>query len=202
MRRIVARCESVGALLIADEVYLGAEISRERTRSFWGMGDNVIVTSGLSKAYGIPGIRIGWIVGPPAKVYECWSQHDYLTIGPNKLSDIMARTAVRRENRERLYARTRQVLSANLPILTEWLDGFRGLLSFTPPQAGAIALVKYRSNVPSLELSERIRANQSTLIVPGAHLGLEGHLRLWLGGRPEFIREGYRRVGEELRKLA
>src|SRR5579883_3094567 len=65
MRRIVDRCDKVGAYLLADEVYLGAEIQCERTRSFWGMSDRVIVTSGLSKAYGIPGVRIGWLVGPP-----------------------------------------------------------------------------------------------------------------------------------------
>ncbi len=66
MRRIVDRCEQTGTWLLADEVYLGAEIDRPRTKSFWGMSDRVIVTSGLSKAYGIPGVRIGWIVGPPA----------------------------------------------------------------------------------------------------------------------------------------
>ncbi len=66
MQRIVDRCEQTGTWLLADEVYLGAEIDGPRTRSFWGMSDRVIVTSGLSKAYGIPGVRIGWIVGPPA----------------------------------------------------------------------------------------------------------------------------------------
>src|ERR1035441_119993 len=76
MRRMVARCEQVGAYLLADEVYLGAEIHCERTRSFWGMSDRVIVTSGLSKAYGIPGVRIGWIAGPKEVVAQCWSQHD------------------------------------------------------------------------------------------------------------------------------
>ena len=50
------------------------------------MSDRVMVTSGLSKAYGIPGVRIGWIVGPARLVAECWSQHDYITIGPNKFS--------------------------------------------------------------------------------------------------------------------
>ena len=65
MRRIVERCEKMGAYLIADEVYIGAEHAGERTPSFWGMSDRVIVTSGLSKAYGIPGLRIGCIIGPP-----------------------------------------------------------------------------------------------------------------------------------------
>ena len=74
----------------------GAEILCPRTPSFWGMSDRVIVTSGLSKAYGIPGVRIGWMAGPAAVIEDCWSQHDYVTIGPNKLSDWVARTAVDR----------------------------------------------------------------------------------------------------------
>jgi aspartate/methionine/tyrosine aminotransferase len=165
------------------------------------LSDRVIVTSGLSKAYGIPGIRIGWIVAPADVIGDCWSQHDYLTIGPNKISDMMARVAVRPDNRERLYARTRRILSENLPIMTDWVLSFEGLLECVPPQAAAIALVKYHASVPSVELSERIRLNRSTLVVPGAHVGLEGYLRLWFGGRPEYIREGLRRVGEELKQV-
>ena len=64
MRRIVDRCASTGTWLLADEVYLGAEIDRPRTASFWGMSDRVVVTSGLSKAYGIPG-RQGRLDGRP-----------------------------------------------------------------------------------------------------------------------------------------
>ena len=199
MARIVRRSEEMDAWLISDEVYLGAEIDRERTTSFWGMGDKVIVTSGLSKAYGIPGIRIGWIVGPEEVVHECWAQHDYITIGPNKLSDMMARVAVKTENRETLYARTRRILKANLPLMQEWVDGFGGALEFHPPDAGAIALVKYRADIPSVELATRIRENQSVLVVPGAHLGLEGFLRIWMGGRPDYLTEGLRRVAVELR---
>jgi aspartate/methionine/tyrosine aminotransferase len=202
MQRIVARCEAVGAYLMADEVYLGAEIHRERTRSFWGMSDRVIVTSGLSKAYGIPGVRIGWIVGPRDVVAECWTQHDYITIGPNKMSDLIARTAVRPENREKLYARTRHILQHNLPIMQEWIAGFHGFLQFREPVAGALCLVRYGSQTPSYPLCERIREKQSVLIVPGVHLGLEGHLRLWLGGKPEFLTEGLRRVGVELAQEA
>src|SRR3954470_13229351 len=124
MRRIVDRCDKTGTWLLSDEVYLGAEITAPRTKSFWGMSDRVIVTSGLSKAYGIPGVRIGWIVGPPDVVAECWSQHDYLTMAPNKISDAVARVAVQPENRERLYARTRAILQQNLPAMREWVNGF------------------------------------------------------------------------------
>src|SRR5947209_16129674 len=190
MQRIVARCQATGAYLLADEVYLGAEIHGPRTRSFWGMSDRVIVTSGLSKAYGIPGVRIGWIVGPEDIVAACWGQHDYITIGPNKLSDVVAQIAVRPENRERLYARTRAILQGNLPIMRRWADNFGGLLTFREPRAGALCLLQYHSAIPSYQLCDRIRVNQSALIVPGLHLGLEGFIRVWLGGQPEFLSEG------------
>jgi aspartate/methionine/tyrosine aminotransferase len=201
MRRIVRRCEEMNTWLLADEVYLGAELDGERTSSFWGMSDRVIVTSGLSKAYGIPGVRIGWIVGPPPLVNTCWSQHDYLTIGPNKLSDVVARVAVTAANRDRLYRRTRAILGANLPIIEGWAAGFAGLLEFNRPRAGAMTLVRYRSDVPSIELAERIRTEQSTLVVPGTHVGLEGYLRIWYGGRQEYVTEGLRRIGTVLSTL-
>jgi len=201
MQRIVDRCEQTGTWLLSDEVYLGAEIEGGRTKSFWGMGECVIVTSGLSKAYGIPGVRIGWLVGPASLVEECWSQHDYITIGPNKMSDRLARVAVESTNRERCYARTRDILQRNLPIAREWVKSFGGRLNWTEPKAGAIGLMKYDADAPSVAIAERVRTNQSTLIVPGSHVGLEGHLRVWLGGREEFLREGLRRIGVELKAL-
>jgi aspartate/methionine/tyrosine aminotransferase len=198
MQRMVRRCEEVGAYLLADEVYLGAEVYCARTPSFWGMSDRVIVTSGLSKAYGIPGVRIGWIAGPKDVVADCWSQHDYITIGPNKISDAVARVAVMPENREKLYARTRAILQQNLPVMKQWVAGFGDFLTFREPRAGALCLMQYHSPTPSYELCTRIRERQSVLIVPGVHLGLEGYVRIWLGGKPEFLSEGLRRIGIEL----
>jgi hypothetical protein len=58
--------------------------------------------------------------------------------------------------------------------------------------------VRYHAPVPSLDLAENIRKRQSTLVVPGAHLGLEGYLRIWIGGREEYLREGLSRIGAEL----
>jgi aspartate/methionine/tyrosine aminotransferase len=200
MERIVQRCEEVDAYLLADEVYLGAEIHRERTRSFWGMSDKVIVTSGLSKAFGIPGVRIGWIVGSAELVYECWTQHDSLTICPNKLSDAIARTAVEENNRERLYTRGRQLLQENLAIISDWVEGLGGGFLLSPPDAGAMAFIKYPGDVPSVDLCKRIRMNQSTLIVPGAYLGMEGYIRIWFGARRDYLEKGLERIGVELRQ--
>jgi aspartate/methionine/tyrosine aminotransferase len=134
-------------------------------------------------------------------VRDCWSQHDYITIGPNKLSDVIARTAVEPANREKLYARTRRLLQENLHAFRAWAHSFKGFLSYQEPSAGAICLTKYDHPIPSLELAERIRVNQSALVVPGIHTGLEGHIRIWIGGEPAFLKEGLRRIGEELRQL-
>ncbi|CAN5680728.1 aminotransferase [soil metagenome] len=201
MQRIADRCSATGTWLLSDEVYLGAEIDRPRTSSFWGMSDRVVVTSGLSKAYGIPGVRIGWMVGHPELVNTSWTQHDYITIGPNKMSDRIAQVAVEPQNRERCYSRTREILRHNLPIARAWVERFSGRLTWREPEAGAIALLNYASDVPSFELAERVRTRQNTLIVPGSHLGLEGYIRVWLGGKEDFLREGLRRIGTELECL-
>ena len=197
MERIVGRCEEAEAYLIADEVYIGAENGGERTPSFWGMSDRVIVTSGLSKAYGIPGIRVGWMIGPRDVVYDCWSQHDYITIGPNKLSDRMTRVAVQKDNREKLYGRTARILEHNLPLFEAWVKQVPQL-EYTPSQAGAFSFVKLRTNAPCLDIATACRQNESALIVPGSHLGMEGYLRIWLGGREEYITAGWERIEREL----
>ena len=201
MARIAKRCDAMGTWLVADEVYLGAEIDRPRTKSFWGLGERVVVTSGLSKAYGIPGVRVGWLVGPPQLAAASWTQHDYITIGPNKMSDRIAKVAVEAKNRERCYARTGEILRHNLPIAQEWSRAFGDRLKWTPPTAGAIALMKYEAETPSLAIAERVREKQNTLIVPGTHVGIDGHLRIWLGGKDDYLREGLRRIGTELKAL-
>lgn len=203
MKRIAARCDEVGAYLISDEVYLGAEIGEKRTPSFWGLGENVIVTSGLSKAYGIPGARIGWMIGPKDRVYDCWTQHDYITIGPNKLSDRIAQIAVRLDNREKLYARTQGILRTNLDAFRQWVESFGTLFTFKEPKAGPICFLKYDLDLPSLQIAERVMKNQSTLIVPGSHFGMEGYVRIWLAGKNKAMwDEALRRIALEIRAMA
>ncbi|MGD2110816.1 MAG: aminotransferase class I/II-fold pyridoxal phosphate-dependent enzyme [Phycisphaerae bacterium] len=201
MERLVEAAERVGAYVVADEVYQGAEFDGNLTPTFWGMSDRVIVTSGLSKAFGIPGVRIGWVVGPEEIVAACWGQHDYTTIGPSVIGDAVARVAVEKENRRKLFARGAELLSRNLAVVRRWVEGFGGFLEYVEPQAGAFAFVKYHAPTPSAELAEQIRRTQSVLVVPGAQLGEEGHLRISIGVPRETLEWGLARVKTVLDSL-
>jgi aspartate/methionine/tyrosine aminotransferase len=76
-----------GAWLVVDEVYRGAEVQGETTPSFWGRYEKVVITSGLSKAFGLGGLRTGWIVAPAELIEELGVHFDYLTVTPTLLSD-------------------------------------------------------------------------------------------------------------------
>jgi aspartate/methionine/tyrosine aminotransferase len=160
----------------------------------WGRGDRVIVTNGLSKAYGLPGLRVGWIVGPPATVAALWSYHDYTTISPGALSDALARRALEPDRRARILARTRRILNLNFPVIAEWLDAHGGLFSYTPPDAGAIVYVRYHYDINSTDLVTRLREQKSVLIVPGDHFGMDGYLRIGFGEETAYLREGLGRL--------
>ena len=149
--------------MLADEIYRGAELDGRETATMWGRHDRVIVTSGLSKAYGLPGLRIGWVVGPPALVASLWAYHDYTTIAPGALSDALARRALEPARRTAILARTRGILNQNFPIIAQWLDGHGGLFSYAPPDAGAIVYARYHHAINSTELVTRLRQEKSVL---------------------------------------
>jgi aspartate/methionine/tyrosine aminotransferase len=194
--RIAAIAARHGSWILSDEIYRGAELDGRETPSIWGRADRVIVTSGLSKAYGLPGLRIGWVAGPPALVASLWSYHDYTTISPGALSDALARRALEPERRARILARTRGILNHNFPIIADWLDAHGGLFSYAPPDAGAIVYVRYHHAVNSTELVNQLRQQKSVLIVPGDHFGMDGYLRVGFGDEPGHLRAGLERIGD------
>lgn len=183
-----------GAWVLSDEVYRGAELVDAETPSMWGRGERVIVTSGLSKAYGLPGLRIGWIAAPPAFVSSTWAYHDYTTIAPGALSDRLARIALQPDRRLALLARTRRIVRENLPLIEGWLHEHDPMFSWIRPKAGAILFVRYGYAINSTTLVTRLREEKSVLVVPGDHFGLDGYLRLGFGERSDYLREGLGRV--------
>jgi aspartate/methionine/tyrosine aminotransferase len=202
MRRIAAAAARHGSWLLADEVYRGAERHGRESPTFWGLYDRVLVTCGLSKAYGLPGLRIGWVVGPPDTVFDLWARKDYLTIAPGALSDLLARHALRPDVRPRILARTRAIVRSNDAVLEPWLRA-QGPAAFrvVPPRAGAIAYLRYSWPIPSLRLMERLRDEQGVLVVPGAHFGMEGFLRVGLGNEPHDFASALERAGAVFQSL-
>ncbi|HKE90720.1 MAG TPA: aminotransferase class I/II-fold pyridoxal phosphate-dependent enzyme [Gemmatimonadales bacterium] len=198
-RAIIERTAEVGAWLLADEVYMGAERDGKTTASFWGSYDRLICVAGLSKAYGLPGLRIGWLVGPAPIVADAWARHDYTTIGPSGASDHLATLALQPAVRERLLARTRGILRENYPVLEQWLQSFGPSFSWVPPQAGAICWVRYSSRVDGETLVERVRAGQSVLLVPGEHFGMPGYLRFGFGNEIPELRAALQATATGLR---
>ncbi|HEU5179371.1 MAG TPA: aminotransferase class I/II-fold pyridoxal phosphate-dependent enzyme, partial [Candidatus Polarisedimenticolia bacterium] len=115
MDAVVQVARRRGAWIVADEIYRGAEVSGVTTPTFYGRYSRVLITSGLSKAFGLPGLRIGWVIGPPKMIEAIWSHRDYTTIAPSILSDRLACLAMEPARREKIFVRTRTVIRNNLP---------------------------------------------------------------------------------------
>jgi aspartate/methionine/tyrosine aminotransferase len=201
IEEICETAKRVSAWILSDEVYRGAELDGSATPSFWGKYDKVIVNGGLSKAYGLPGLRIGWIATSKDLAAKLWSYHDYTTIAPSPLSDYLARRVLEPEMRAKILARTRGILRKNLPIVKAWINKSSGKFSFIPPRAGAIAYVKYNLKINSSKFAERLLREKSTLVVPGDHFGMDGYLRIGYGPPEEYLTAGLTRIDELVEKL-
>ena len=202
MGEIVRVARGVGAWIVSDEVYRGAEVSSdEASPTFWGRYSKVIVTAGLSKAFGLPGLRIGWIVAPAPWTASFWAYQDYTTLTPSMLSDRLARAAMEPRRREEILARTRTIIRRHLPRVEAWIRAHGELFDFIPPVAGAIALVKYRLPIGSASLFARLRLEKSVLITPGAHFGIGRYIRIGYGYDAGKTLEGLKRIDELLDEI-
>jgi aspartate/methionine/tyrosine aminotransferase len=202
MDAVVAAAERSGAWLLADEVYRGAERERdEETPSFFGRYGKVLAQGSMSKAYGLPGLRVGWTVGPAEAVASMWRRHEYTTISLSMLSDHLTTTALSPAVRPQILARTKLLLKGGYGLLGEWLGEQDGVFTGRPPDAAAITFLKYDLPIGSVEWMEKLRDESSVLIVPGDHFGLEHHIRLSFAvPEPELV-EGLARISESVKEL-
>jgi aspartate/methionine/tyrosine aminotransferase len=195
---IIRLAEEAGAWLYADEIYIGAELSGKDTASFYGQYEKVIVACGLSKAYALPGLRIGWLTGPKKEIAECWAHRDYTTISTAMLSNRIAALALQSDQRSKILKRNRKILNENLSALTEWINSRSGLFNFIPPQAGGMAFVNYNMDINSTDLSTRLREEKSTFVVAGDCFGMDGMIRIGIGSEKDYLMTGLGRFSEWL----
>jgi aspartate/methionine/tyrosine aminotransferase len=202
MDSIIAIADRVDAWILADEVYTGAERLRDdETPSFYGRYDKVIAIGSMSKAYGLPGLRIGWIVAPTETIDEIWARHEYTTISATMLSNKLAAIALSPKVRPRIIQRTRNFIRQGYPILQRWMDGHENTFSVVPSQAAAIAFVRYHLDINSTEFAERLRKEKSVFIVPGDHFGMDKFFRISFGLPPDYLTSGLNRIHELIMEL-
>ncbi|MBT8479542.1 MAG: aminotransferase class I/II-fold pyridoxal phosphate-dependent enzyme [Gemmatimonadetes bacterium] len=199
---IVAAAERVGAWILSDEVYAGGELAGGPTPSLWGRTDRVLVSASLSKAYGLPGLRLGWLLAPADFREELWARKDYTTIAPSPLSDRLGAAALETAVRATLLERGRTILTQNLAVLEAWADGYPDILRVERPRAGAVAFFRYDLRIGSAELAERVLAEQRVLIVPGDQFGMDRHFRIGYGYTSPPLAPGLERLSRVIEPLA
>jgi len=195
MDAIIDIAESVGAWILADEVYSGAErLTDKQTPSFFGRYEKVIAVGSMSKAYGLPGLRIGWAVAPINTIGDIWARHEYTTISATMISNKLAAIALSPKVRPRIIQRTRDFIRKGYPILEEWMDSHEKTFNVVPPQAAAIAFVRYHLNINSTEFAERLRKEKSVFIVPGDHFGMDKFIRISFGLPQDYLTAALNRI--------
>jgi len=183
----------------SDEIYRGAELQGNKAPSMHGLYNKTLITSSLSKAYGLPGLRIGWIVCPtPEVAKELWTYSDYTTICPTKTSDWLATIALQPKVQSMIEERTRKVVSENWMVMEKWIASNSDLLSGLAPEAAAICFIKLKDGINSLDFVHRLLNEKSVLISPGDHFDTPGFIRIGFGSKQEYLEHALERISELL----
>ncbi|MFN0179115.1 MAG: aminotransferase class I/II-fold pyridoxal phosphate-dependent enzyme [Gemmatimonadales bacterium] len=200
--RIVEIAAKVGAWILADEVYRGGErYTDEETPSFWGAYDRVIAVNSLSKAYGLSGLRLGWLVAPAELYGPIWRRHEYAVIATAAPSMRLAEIALSETVRPKLIARQRELSRTGWGIMDAWLHANFDLVSVGASEATSMAFVRYHLPIGSVRLADEIRKQASVLVAPGEYLGADEHLRITHGLGKNIVEPALERIAGVLRHL-
>jgi len=201
LKRVYNLAQSVGAWVLSDEAYRWLTIpgGEPLPPPVADLGPVGISVGTLSKPFGLPGLRLGWIVAPEEIAARCWGMRDYVTLSPGKLNDALACLALK--HRDKVFARNQAIIAQNLATAEAWVADHADILSWTPPRAGLLALLRYELDIPSWELANKLAEEYSVMLAPGSAFGYEGHLRIGIGQDPPVFAAGLERAGECFRAI-
>ncbi|MCC6704761.1 MAG: aminotransferase class I/II-fold pyridoxal phosphate-dependent enzyme [Thermomicrobiales bacterium] len=199
--RIYALAEARGAWVLCDEAYRWLDMpdGEPLARPIAERGPLGISVGTFSKPFGLPGLRIGWMVAPEEIVAACWGMRDYITLSPGKLNDALSLHALR--HRSQIVTRTQGIVRENLAVANAWFDEWGELVGWTPPRGGLLALMNYRLDLPSSELADKLAGEYSVMLAPGSAFGFEHHLRIGIGQRPDLFKTGLDQTADCLTTL-
>lgn len=198
LKGIIEIIEDNNSYLLSDELYRELVFSSPLPPAAT-LSDRAISTSGLSKLYGLPGLRIGWLVADEEIIDSAKEIRGYTTICNSRVGEFLAKIALRRK--EELVARAERLAKTNLRIVRGWIDG-RGDLHWVPPAGGVVAFPRIELNITSNKLCTLLAEKYKTLLVPGECFDVERHFRIGFGGDTNELRQGIKCVNEALTSIS
>jgi len=198
-RELIGLAERVGAYLVWDVAF--AELTYESPPlPDPGLFYERAITMGtLSKAYGLPGLRLGWCLAAPEVLTRFIRLRDYITLHLSPLVEHIALRAI--EQGDLLLAPRLRQAARNREIVLRWVEEHRELVDWVPPSGGVCAFPRLKTVTDVTAFCRRLVETERVLLVPGSCFGCPGHVRLGFGGETASLVEGLarlaRRLGEE-----
>lgn len=200
LQEIAAIARGVGAWLLSDEVYRGTDQEGDGfTAAVADIYEKGISTAGMSKAYSLAGLRVGWIAAPQDMLHQVMIHRDYNTISVGAVDELLAAIAL--ENRDKILARARRITRENLQILRDWIAS-EPLISWVPPKSGTTALLKYDLPMASREFCVALLREEGVMLTPGSAMDMEGWLRLGYTNPTKDLQAGLKRFSAFLARHA
>jgi aspartate/methionine/tyrosine aminotransferase len=185
------------ARVLVDEVYLEA-LYEKRPRAAINLGDEFLVTSSLTKGFGLSGVRCGWILAAAEVCHRIRRIHDLYGVNPAHPADLISVVAF--DHLDKITARAKEILGANGSHLMAFLDSRRDL-EFFRPEHGPVVFPRLRHGKVD-DLVALLREKYETSVVPGRFFDMPQHFRIGIGGEPQMTREGLHRLGLALDEYA
>lgn len=185
---------NAGARVLVDEVYLEA-VFDEPWRSAFHLGPQFVTTSSLTKAYGLSGLRCGWILAEAGLAERVWRLNDLFAATPAHPAELLSVIAL--DHLERIAGRAKPIVDANRKRLEALLQSC-GSLDAVRPRYGTVVFPRLRTGSVE-EFCALLRNQYETSVVPGSFFGAPQHFRVGIGGETAMTAEGLERIGRALR---
>ncbi len=198
LEEIAQIARDAGAYILCDEVYRGIDQTGDgMTASIADIYEKGISTAGMSKAFSLAGLRLGWVCAPPEVIEAVMVHRDYDTISVGRIDDHFAALAL--ENHQRVLERSQRITRGNLAILADWISQ-EPRLSWVKPRSGTTTLVKIDLPMSSREFCITLLKETGVMFTPGDAFDMEGYVRIGFANTPGILREGLERVSAFLAK--
>jgi aspartate/methionine/tyrosine aminotransferase len=194
IQAIAAAAAKVGARVLADEVYRELTFGDGPARTSFRADGNVVATSSLTKAYGLSGLRCGWILAPAVLAERIRRLNDLFGVHAPFVAEQMAAAAL--DRLPELRARATATLGPNRAAYRE-IVGAHPALEQTIFDEGTTVFPRLKAGDVA-GFVQRLRADFDTGVVPGHFFGAPDHFRVGLGGDADLTREGLKRLAEAL----